>query len=221
MGVCLWICVYVVYMCVYVCAGVWHVRQIKESLGRERDMCGRLVGGGVTCAADCGGLCVPVRSPREGRGGHRVFSGRFSGAVWKQSFPFFWRWICQLSNEILMFLVLGRFVNRSVAIWWCYFLLFFKAFTFEKQWGECDTKTMVLSTSPILHLCILMKTWCRTMILGGGFWGPVGSTLTVILVVFKSFCFSVLWRVWRKSWIWCIYRKLTQWIERRVTYSKT
>ena len=43
------------------------MRQIRKRLGRKRDMCGRLVGGGVTRAADGGGRWVR-KSPREGRG---------------------------------------------------------------------------------------------------------------------------------------------------------
>ena len=43
------------------------MRQIRERLGRKRDTYGRLVGAGVTRAADWGGRWVR-RSPREGQG---------------------------------------------------------------------------------------------------------------------------------------------------------
>ena len=60
-----------------------------------------------------------------------------------------------------MFSVWGRFVKRSVVIGLCYFLSFFEAYIFAKQWGEYVMKTMVFWTHPILHLQISMKTWCR------------------------------------------------------------
>ena len=43
---------------------------MQQTKGRECGTCGRLVGGGVTHAADWGGRWV-LRSPREGQGGPR------------------------------------------------------------------------------------------------------------------------------------------------------
>ena len=70
-------------------------------------------------------------------------------------------WICQWSNEILMFSVLTDSVRLSVVIALCYFFIVFGSLLFAKQWGEYVIKTKVFWMIPIWHLQILMKIWCR------------------------------------------------------------
>ena len=106
-----------------------------------------------------------VRRVMKSLGRGREVPGRFRGVSWRGPwnpwFSLFQRWICQRSNEILMFWVRGRFVKRSVVIWLCYFCICFGSLLFAKQWGEHVIKTKVFWMSPIWHLQILMKIWCR------------------------------------------------------------
>ena len=74
-------------------------------------------------------------------------------------------------------------MKRSVVTWWCYFLSFFNGFTFEKQWGEFVTKTMLFQQ---IQYCFFGFEWqhdAENIIWGGGVWDPVGSNLQVILFV--------------------------------------
>ena len=82
------------------------------------------------------------------RGGPREVPGGSWGALGKRLFLFFQRWICQWSNEILMFSDLGGFVRRSVVIALCYFFSVFRSLLFAKQWGEYAIKTKCFSMFP-------------------------------------------------------------------------
>ena len=107
--------------------------EVREALGGIRGVLG---GGGR----------------RDGLGGSRPGKGHFL---------LFGGWICQSSNDILLFSVLGRFVKRSVVIELFYVSLFFGAYISAKQWCEYVMESTVCWTYLILHLQISMNTWCR------------------------------------------------------------
>ena len=104
-------------------------------------------------------------------------------------------WICQRSNEILMFSVLSDFVRRLVVIALCYFFIVFGSLLFAKQWGEYVIKTKVFWMIPIWHLQILMKIWCRKRDFGRwilrprliNFDGNSCCFLTILLLRFVKF----------------------------------
>ena len=131
-----------------------------------------------------------VRRVMKSLGRGREVPGRFRGVSWRGPwnpwFSFFQRWICQRSNEILMFWVRGRFVKRSVVIWLCYFLLFFEASTFAKQWGEYVIKTIVFGQFQYGIFRFQWKHDAQNMISGGDISGPCQSILKLIVVVFST-----------------------------------
>ena len=71
--------------------------------------------------------------PGKGWGGPREDPGGSWAGLENRHFLFVVRWICQRSNEILMFSVLSDFVRRSVVIAVCYFSIVFGSLLFAKQ----------------------------------------------------------------------------------------
>ena len=71
-------------------------------------------------------------------------------------------WTYQLSNDILMFSVWGRFVKRSAVMGVLHLLSLFEAYICSKHWGEHFTKTMSFKTIPMWHLQTSINKWCQT-----------------------------------------------------------
>ena len=129
--------------------------------------------------------------PRGVPGGAQGGSGGLSE---NGHFLFFRRWILHTSNEILMFSIWGRFMNRSAA---AQVLLFFDDFSRHvicksMRWKHWKSLCILI----LFHFAcwrFLKKMMMENWLLGGEFWGLCGAILKVNPMVFWWFWFAKNW----------------------------